>query len=82
MALSVMAHRNGRSTIISKGAGIIPTESGVARIPQTTVPVADVKTAQHVISLLESLEDHDDVQNVYANADILDDVVRQLAAEK
>ena len=67
---------------VLEGAGIVPTESGVARIPQTTVPVADVKTAQHVISLLESLEEYDDVQNVYANAAILDDVVKQLAAEK
>lgn len=40
--------------------------SQVARIPQMQVDV-DVETAQTVLKLLEALEDHDDVQNVFSN---------------
>jgi YebC/PmpR family DNA-binding regulatory protein len=38
----------------------------VTRLPQTTVD-ADDETAATVLKLLETLEDHDDVQNVYTN---------------
>lgn len=41
----------------------------LAMVPQNTVPVAGEK-AQTVLSLLESLDDHDDVQKVAANCDI------------
>jgi YebC/PmpR family DNA-binding regulatory protein len=43
----------------------------------SAVPVAG-KDAQKVIRLLEALEDHDDVQHVYANFDIPDEVLEQV----
>jgi YebC/PmpR family DNA-binding regulatory protein len=47
-------------------------------IPQNTVQLTG-KHAEHMIKLMEMLDDHDDVQNIYANFDIEDAVIRQLA---
>ncbi len=44
-------------------------------IPQNTVEVVDEKIARALMKLMESLEDHDDVQNVYANFDIDDELM-------
>ncbi|MBN2432030.1 MAG: YebC/PmpR family DNA-binding transcriptional regulator [Acidobacteria bacterium] len=41
----------------------------ISMIPQNTVKVTD-KDAKNTLKLMEMLEDHDDVQNVYANFDI------------
>jgi transcriptional/translational regulatory protein YebC/TACO1 len=38
----------------------------------------DVDGAKKVLKLIEALEDSDDVQNVYANFDLSDDVIAQL----
>lgn len=49
----------------------IPVESAeVTMLPQTTVKVEDPEEAGRILKLMEALEDHDDVQNVYANFDI------------
>ena len=48
------------------------------RIPQNTVPVSDEKTAQQIMKLLDKLEEHDDVQNVYMNFDIPDEIMEKL----
>ena len=47
--------------------------------PQLTTPV-DEEHAQAVLKLLHALEDDDDVQNVYANFEVSDDVLRRLTA--
>lgn len=49
----------------------------VTRIPQNTVAV-DSEYAATVISLMETLDDHDDVQNVSANFDISEEAMAQL----
>ena len=46
--------------------------------PQTNVPIEDTKTAQQILRLLDALEDSDDVQNVYANFDIPDQIMESL----
>jgi YebC/PmpR family DNA-binding regulatory protein len=57
----------------------IPTESAqIAMIPQNKVPVNDLETAQKLLGLMEEIEDHDDVQEVYANFDISDEVLKQI----
>ncbi len=54
----------------------IPTEvAEISMVPQNTVPVGDANTARKILGLMEDLEDHDDVQNVYANFDIPDDIL-------
>jgi YebC/PmpR family DNA-binding regulatory protein len=47
--------------------------------PQTNVPV-DEDRAQSVMKLVATLEDDDDVQNVYANFEVDDETMRRLSA--
>ncbi len=53
----------------------------ISMVPQNTVPVNDDKTAKKIISLMEDFEDHDDVQNTYANFDIPDEVLSEIASK-
>ena len=46
--------------------------------PQTTVRIEDTKTAQQLLRLMDALEDADDVQHVYANFDIPDQIIESL----
>ena len=48
-------------------------------VPQNTVAL-DADKARQVLRLMETLEDQDDVQNVYANFDIPDAVVEEVGA--
>lgn len=50
-------------------------ESSVSMIPKNVIEIIDEKTARQVLTLLEKLEDHEDVQNVYANFDIPDEIM-------
>ncbi len=50
----------------------------LTRIPQNTVEVTDEKTADQILKLLDKIEEHDDVQNVYANFDISDELMQKL----
>lgn len=54
-------------------------DASIAMLPQTTVDITDEKVAKRVLNLLEVLEDNDDVQNVYANFDISDELMEQLS---
>jgi YebC/PmpR family DNA-binding regulatory protein len=47
-------------------AGVAPTEAKLAMLPTNVVDL-DAKKAAQCLRLLDTLEDHDDVQNVYAN---------------
>ncbi len=58
--------------------GFKSTSAELSRIPQNTVEVTDEKTADQILKLLDKLEEHDDVQNVYANFDIADDIIQKL----
>jgi YebC/PmpR family DNA-binding regulatory protein len=53
-------------------------EAKISLIPQTTVKLEEGK-AEQMLKLMEKLEDNDDVQNVYANFDIADDVMERLS---
>ena len=56
----------------------VPTEvAEISMVSQNTVPVNDVETAKKILALMEEFEDHEDVQNVYANFDIPDEIVTQ-----
>ncbi|MEK6201406.1 MAG: YebC/PmpR family DNA-binding transcriptional regulator [Desulfobulbaceae bacterium] len=54
-------------------------EAAITMIPQNSVEVTDEKVAISLLKLLESLEDHDDVQNVHSNFDIADDLMEKLS---
>jgi transcriptional/translational regulatory protein YebC/TACO1 len=58
-------------------AGVGAESSELSMVPQTTIPV-DGGEARSVLQLIEALEDLDDVQNVYANFDIPEEVMASL----
>ncbi|HBU08708.1 MAG: transcriptional regulator [Omnitrophica WOR_2 bacterium GWB2_45_9] len=62
--------------------GITYQSAEVTMLPTSTVKVAAGPDAKQLLSLIETLEDHDDVQDVYANFDIPDEVIEQLAASE
>ena len=63
-----------------KDAGVTTDGQKFTFIPDTTVPVADESVAQQVLRLCDALEDDDDVQNVYSNLDIPDELLARLPA--
>jgi YebC/PmpR family DNA-binding regulatory protein len=52
-------------------------DADISMVPANYV-VVDENSARKLFALLEELDDHDDVQNVYNNADIPDDVLARL----
>ena len=54
-------------------AGLSFMSAQIEMNPQNTVAVGDVETAAKIAGLLEKLEEHDDVQDVYHNADLPDE---------
>ncbi len=69
-----------RSALTKKGVKI---ESGeLSMEPKNSVNVGDIETARKILTLVEELEDNDDVQNVYANFDIPDEILKKIEAEK
>lgn len=51
----------------------------ITMVPQSTVEL-DRKKAEQMLNLMEQLEEHDDVQNVYANFNIDDKIMEELTA--
>jgi len=51
----------------------------IAMIPQNTVEVNQEAVAKRIIALMESFDDHDDIQNAYANFDIPDEIVANIS---
>jgi YebC/PmpR family DNA-binding regulatory protein len=52
--------------------GVKPEAAEVTEVPTLTVPIADGPASTAVARLLEALEDHDDVKEVYSNAEFAD----------
>jgi YebC/PmpR family DNA-binding regulatory protein len=52
----------------------------LAMVPKTTVAVSDESVARRIVKLVEGLEDTEDVQDVYANFDIPEDVLEAVAS--
>jgi YebC/PmpR family DNA-binding regulatory protein len=62
-----------------KEAGMEVLSDEFAMVPTTTVPVEDIGDARKVLRLIEALDDQDDVQNVWANFDIPDEILEEAA---
>jgi YebC/PmpR family DNA-binding regulatory protein len=58
-----------------EAAGITATSADLTMLPSTTIALSDASSAKSVLRVIDALEEHDDVQNVYANFDIPDDVL-------
>ena len=63
-----------------EAAGVTIENAEVTMQPKQTVPVGEDKAAAAVLRLLEALEEEDDVQQVYANFDIPEDVLERISA--
>jgi YebC/PmpR family DNA-binding regulatory protein len=61
-------------------AGIAFDSADLTMISTTSVPLDNEGDARKVLRLIDALEDHDDVQNVYANFDIPDAVLELVEA--
>ena len=53
----------------------------VSMIAKTPVEVSDAEAARKVLRLVDALEEHDDVQNVYSNFEIPDEIAAKLEEE-
>lgn len=61
-------------------AGITPAAAELAMVPQTQVKISG-KPADQVLRLMDELDEHEDVQHVYANFDIEDAELQSLAQQ-
>ena len=59
-------------------AGMAVTSAEISMVPKDTIRLEE-KEASQILRLVEALEDHDDVQQVYADFDIPDDILESLA---
>lgn len=61
--------------------GIPVSNSELTLVPETYMPVTDVSQAKTLMNFVEALEDLDDVQNVYTNFDVADEVMSAIEKE-
>lgn len=66
-----------RNTLIERGVEFFSAEQTM--VTQSPLEITAEK-ARHVLTLMDTLEDHDDVQNVYTNADIPDSIAEEVEA--
>ncbi|MDD2235004.1 MAG: YebC/PmpR family DNA-binding transcriptional regulator [Desulfitobacteriaceae bacterium] len=59
-------------------SGVEIEEAMINLIPQNNIEINDVDQAKKIIKLMETLEEHDDVQGVYANFDIAEEIETEL----
>jgi YebC/PmpR family DNA-binding regulatory protein len=62
-------------------AGVTMASSDLTMIATTAVPLPTEADARKVLRVLDALEEHDDVQNVYANFDIPDEIFQAVSAD-
>ncbi len=62
-----------------EAAGIKVESAELSMVPKTTVEVAEEPSAKKLIRLIEALEENDDIQGVYANFDIPEQVLEAVA---
>lgn len=59
-------------------ACIATTSAEIGLLPKTRVEAPSVEAAMKVMRLMEALDDHDDVQNVYCNLNVTDEVLAEV----
>jgi transcriptional/translational regulatory protein YebC/TACO1 len=63
-----------------EAAGIAVESAELSMVPKTTVEVAAEASAKKLVRLIEALEENDDVQGVYANFDIPEQVLEAVTS--
>jgi len=61
-----------------RGAGFESEEAEIVMLPKNKVKVEDLETAEQVLKVYEALEDNEDVNDVYSNFDISDELMEQI----
>lgn len=61
-----------------EAADIKMESAEVTMVPTTSVPLESAEDAKKVLRLIDALDDHDDVQGVFANFDIADSVLQEV----
>ncbi len=61
-------------------AGIVVASVDLTMVATTSIELADAASAKSVLRVIDALEDHDDVQNVYANFDVPEAVLEAVAS--
>jgi transcriptional/translational regulatory protein YebC/TACO1 len=56
-----------------------PRKAALVWKPQNTVPIDDVQ-GEKLLRLIDTLNEHDDVQNVYSNFEISDALMHKMSA--
>jgi YebC/PmpR family DNA-binding regulatory protein len=70
----------GRLRDALEAAGVAVTSAELTMVPTTTIALESEGDARKVLRVVDALEDHDDVQAVYANFDIPDSVLQLVEA--
>ncbi|MFH1061822.1 MAG: YebC/PmpR family DNA-binding transcriptional regulator [Candidatus Omnitrophota bacterium] len=60
--------------------GIAINQAEISMVPDAAVKISEKTVAQQILNMVNALEDHDDVQNVYSNFDIPDDILNEMEA--
>jgi len=63
-----------------EASGIAVTSADLTYAPQNLIELTSASEAKQVMAVLDALDDHDDVQGVYANFDISDSLLEQIAS--
>jgi YebC/PmpR family DNA-binding regulatory protein len=61
-------------------AGVGVSSSELTMVPNATIAVEETDVAKRVLRLIDALDDNDDVQDVYANFDIADEMLEAIEA--
>jgi YebC/PmpR family DNA-binding regulatory protein len=67
-----------REALEAAGLTVLSAESTM--VSSTTIAVTDPEEAKKILRIMDALEDHDDVQDVYSNFDIPDDILQSVEA--
>ena len=83
--LTLLAHRLRAGDLVAvptalQAAGIEYESAEASFLPSVTVELDEESKAKSVLRVIDALEEHDEVQNVYANFDIPDDVLQSVYA--
>ncbi|WP_419920542.1 YebC/PmpR family DNA-binding transcriptional regulator [Candidatus Poriferisodalis sp.] len=62
-----------------EAAGITVSSADLTYVPQNLIELTEASAAKQVMAVLDALDDHDDVQGVYANFDISESLLETIA---
>jgi YebC/PmpR family DNA-binding regulatory protein len=68
-------HEVGKVRDSLEASGVKVLSAELTLVPQNAIEVSDESEARKILRFMEAIDDHDDVQNVYANFDIPDEIL-------